>query len=118
MTAQTEYEVKRGAYWDAQTAFREFAIKEIERLIPSGVETIFLSINDTPRLAFDGFIDADGEERFAEDIVLYGEEMPEGQMDLHETIDQIANDMELSDWDEAASYLHNHGDQFQIGKMR
>jgi hypothetical protein len=92
----SEYTDMRAAYWELQREFRNAAIAEIVRLMPDGVDTVVLEVNDTPRLAVVDMLDANG------DSLQGGDYWDEFQHDL---LDQIANDMEAYTWDEADSFL-------------
>lgn len=53
------YEDARQAYWDAQSAFRQEAIRKIEGLIPEGASAVLLDMSDDadmPRLRFASFV--------------------------------------------------------------
>lgn len=107
MTRET-YEEARKNFWNHQRAFRDFAITEIQRRMPKGVETIVLEINDTPRLTVLDLLTADGAS-VLEDYDASAE---------YEVLDDIANDMEAYTWDEAASFLDNlDGDRLSIGRV-
>lgn len=103
-----EYKTKRDAYWDAQTAFRQAAIREIERLIPDEASAAVFEMSDDrtlPRVRLAHYI-VDGEPAYEDEV--------EGDFD---TIDQIASNMELFNYDEASNILLSHGDgQFIIEK--
>lgn len=104
----SQYNELRDAYWNAQRAFREVAIAEIQRRMPEGVETVVLDFNDTPRLTVVALIDAEGN-----DVLMEHDCSPE-----YEDMDGAAADMEFADWDEARSYLMRHGDGIRFAIQR
>lgn len=100
------YEAARSAFWDAQSAFRREAEREMQRLMPEGVATVVLEINDTPRLTVTDLLHADGSSWLDE----------HEDDDTFAALDQIASDMEALTWHEADSFLASKGDRFIIEK--
>ncbi len=97
-----DYQAQRGKYWAVQRAFRDAAVAEMRSLVREHApraSAVLLSINDAmpPRLSVDGLLDAP--------YVLDGD----GHEMLLAELDQIASDMEVFDWDEADSFLDEHG---------
>lgn len=87
----------------ADEAFGQASIAEMRRLMPEGVEALILRVNDTPRLTFDAFIDADGEEQEAEDIDLI---IRDGE--VYDAIDEVAMQMDIRDNEDASNWFVGH----------
>ena len=104
-TYSTErYKADRDAYWEAQRRFRATAEAEIRRLMPEGVSAVILSINDTPRLTVDSYVDGEGNE-----VDPYEWDGAEDTADF-DVLDQIAGDMEDFTWEEDDTFLMSEGD--------
>lgn len=101
-TSNTYKTVKQAAIL-AEDAFKTVALDEIVRLIPEGVTALVFSLNDTPRLTFDGFrVEGDhpDEEREAEEIDDYI-----GTDTLYDTLDEIAMELGFRDFEDADNWL-------------
>lgn len=104
-TASENYERTRAAYWDALAAHRDSAIAEIKRLTPAGVAAVVLELNDAdpPRLTITAYRDSNGDDWAPEG---FEDGFPfESNEDAYDVVDQIAADMDVSDWHDAQSIL-------------
>lgn len=90
----------------AEAAFWAASLREAVRLMPDTVAALILRVNDTPRLAFDSYLDALGKEHDAEDI--------DDQLrapGLFDAIDEVAMQLGVGDPEEAAAWLLSHDDE-------
>lgn len=99
----TEYEAARKAYWDAQTAFRQRAIKEIIDLIPEEYDAVVvMHLNEGEGYATMRHWLGGGDEPG----------LPEtDDVEAECAINEILRDMELFSWDEAESALERYDSQ-------
>lgn len=112
----------------AQNEFWHASIAELQRLMPDHVDALIFTVNDTPRLAFDAYVDVDGVEHFAEEIdeppASMGGSHAESPASitghyaptLYDFIDLIAANLEVHHPDDAASWLFSHedGERFTV----
>lgn len=90
----------------ADAAFWDASLREAVRLMPPPVAALIFRVNDTPRLAFDAYLDALGEEYDAEDI--------DDQLrapGLFDAIDEVAMQLGVGDPEDAAAWLLSHADE-------
>lgn len=105
------YETAASAYNAAEAEFWTASIAEAQSMIPHGVQALIFRVNDTPRLAFDAYVDEHGEEAEAEEInhVAYS-------LDLFDALDNIAALLPVYDAEDADNWLlrHENRDRFVI----
>ncbi len=90
----------------ADAAFWDASLREAVRLMPAPVAALIFRVNDTPRLAFDAYLDALGEEHDAEEI--------DDQLrapGLFDAIDEVAMQLGVGDPEDAAAWLLSHADE-------
>lgn len=103
----SSYNDERIAFWRHQRAFREIAVQEMRRRMPEDVETVVLSIDDTPRLTVSDLLAENGTSLLEE---------YDGSM-AYEVLYDIALDMEAFTWDEAASFLDTDGGRLSVSRV-
>jgi len=89
----------------ADTAFWQDSLREAAVLMPHTVSALILRVNDTPRLAFDAYLDESGEEHEAEEI-----DDEAYALGLFDALDEIAMQLGVHDSEDAASWLISHED--------
>jgi len=113
VSCSEDYILRRKAYWDAQTEFRDYAFEtmrqEVRRMAPKA-RLIITELNDSdpPRLSVRGLLTASGEDLF------------DGSGDLDELqneLEIIAGDLELHDFQEVDSLLFRHECDPDRGQM-
>lgn len=92
-----QYQQAYQRFGEAALDFQHAALDEIRSLIPEHIHGVLVHLNDTPRLALWGAVDGDGNED-----AFFGE-TEEG-----EAIDQIAADLDFTDFDQPDSLLIRH----------
>lgn len=101
------YEAERASYWRAQEDFRDLAQAEMIRLMPEGIAALVIELNDAdpPRLSVVAYRDPDGTDHYPEDWADGADD--QGRYDA---LDQIAADLDVSDWHEADGFLFGDPD--------
>lgn len=105
-----DYDEALTALTEAEHTFWAASIAEAERMMPSGVQALIFRVNDTPRLAFDAYLDEGGTEYDGEEIDNIAD------LDLFDALDTLAGLLPVYDAEDASTWLIGYGERFIISR--